>query len=54
MKLGVRSWVKGLSPLKLAPDFLRVTYSPITSSNRAVSYTWSMVLLEIKSRKIFV
>ena len=43
IKLGERSSVNGLSPLKLAPDFLSCTKSPITSSNRAVSKTASMV-----------
>jgi hypothetical protein len=48
MKLGVRSSVNGLSPLKLEPDFFNCTKSPITSSNRAASYTWSIVDFEIK------
>ena len=48
IKLGVRSSLKGLRPLKLEPDFLRFTKSPITSSTRAVSNTWSMVDFDIK------
>ena len=39
MKLGVRSSVKGLSPLKFEPDFFNCTKSPMTSSTLAVSYT---------------
>tara|TARA_R110002050_G_scaffold3748_3_gene19508 strand:+ start:11902 stop:12132 length:231 start_codon:yes stop_codon:yes gene_type:complete len=47
MKLGLRSSVNGLNPLKLEPDFFNCTKSPITSSKRAVSYTLSMVDFEI-------
>ena len=36
MKLGVRSCVKGLSPLKFAPDFFNATKSPTTSSTLIV------------------
>src|SRR6056300_557391 len=43
IKLGDRSSVNGLSPLKLDPDFLSCTKSPMTSSSRAVSKTASMV-----------
>src|SRR5690606_34042455 len=52
MKLGERSSVKGLSPLKLEPDFFNCTKSPITSSRRAVSYTLSMVVFAIKVQGI--
>ena len=52
MKLGERSSVKGLKPLKLLPDFFNCTKSPTTSSTRAVSNTLSMVVLAIK-RKYF-
>src|SRR5680860_937187 len=53
IKLGERSSVNGLKPLKLAPDFFNCTKSPITSSKRAVSYTWSMVVFAIKTTELF-
>jgi len=48
IKLGDLSSEKGLSPLKLLPDFLSCTKSPITSSTRAVSNTLAMEFCEIK------
>lgn len=47
-KLGERSSLKGLNPLKLLPAFFKFTKSPITSSTRAVSNTKSMDAGDIK------